>query len=204
MAELAAVGTAIAAGIGEVGIGTALTVGSTIAGGVAANEAGKSQAKALRQKAEFDEAQGKQKAGEIMANATRKAQAQRDHNEKVIGRNKALLADSGAGGGEGAKTLEDILYGEADYNLRSITGAGLANSYGAIDDGAMKAHNSRVAANNAEAGGKAALMKAGLGAAGTVVGNKYKIGGLFSADDDLETTLYNDGWETTARRTRRG
>lgn len=204
MAELAAVGTAIAAGIGEVGIGTALTVGSTIAGGVAANEAGKAQAKALRQKAEFDEAQGKQKAGEIMANATRKAQAQRDRNEKVVGRAKALLADSGAGGGEGAAaTLED-LFNEGDYLVKSDVRAGQSGAAGALDSGNMSAYNSRVSANNAEAGGKAALMKAGLGAAGTVVGNKYKIGGMFSADDDLETTLYNDGWETTARRTRRG
>lgn len=203
MAELAALGTAIAAGVGEIGIGTAIAAGSAVAGGIAANDAAQSQAKALRQKADFDEEQGKRRAADEMAKGTRLAAEQRQRNEKVVGRAKALLADSGAGGGEGATaTLED-LFNEGDYLATQRVRAAQSTAAGALDAGNFSAYSSRVAANNAEAQGKAGLIKAGLGAASSVVGNRYKLGVGFSADDDLEEPLYNDGWETTARRTAR-
>lgn len=200
MAELAALGTALAAGASEIGIGTALSAGAGIAGGIAANEAGKAQADALKKKSQFEHEQLVAAEAEARAKATRKAADEAHKTDLVAGRRRALAAASGAGatGGSEDTTLEDI-YAQGAYNVESAIASGENTARGLMDKDAAQRYDAITQANLVKAKGKAALVSGVVGAAGKVVGNRYKLGGLYGSDED-EDFDPDSGWRTSVRR----
>lgn len=203
MAELAALGTAIAGAVGEVGVGTALSAGASLASGVAANAAGNAQARAAKQAADFQSEQLVAAGAEAKAKAGRKAEEIRDRTMRVAGRNEAVAAASGAGtGGSNAQTLEDI-YAEGEYQSQMAVASGENVKRGLMDKDAAQQYDAKMAANMAKAKGRAALISGVVGAGGKVIGNSYKLGGLYGSDDDTEDFDPDSGWRTTMRRGRR-
>ena len=180
----AAAGAAGAAAVGEIGLGTVLSVGSAIAGGVAANEQGKAQAKAAKTAADFQSEQLIAAQAEAKAKASRKAEEKRDQMEKVVGRNRAVAAASGAGPDE--MTLEGI-YAEGLYQVSGITTSGENVARGLKDKDAAQQYDATMTANMAKAKGKAALVSGVLEAGTKLADNSMKLGGLY--DDPKKSRL---------------
>lgn len=203
MAELAAIGTALAsaasAATAEIGIGTALSAAGTLASGVAADQAGRAQDKASRDKADYDAKMLEQAGAAEMAKATRVAEDRRAKTDHLIGRNIALSAASGGGtGGSNAQTLEDI-YKEGEYLAQSDVVAGQMRQAGLKDKAAAGQYDAKVSGEMSKAKGRAALVGSVLSAGGKVYSGRAKLGVGYSEDDE---DLYDSqsGWRTTMRR----
>lgn len=118
---VAAAGTAAAAALPT--IGTILSTGATVAGGIAANKAAKGEAKALQKQGAEEEAMG-----------SRAAEERRRQTELVLSRQIALAADSGAGTDNASidKIYTDTAQ-QGSYLARADYEAGKRQSDGMMD-----------------------------------------------------------------------
>ncbi len=203
MAELAAIGTAIAGAAATVPawVPTAASVAATAAGGAMAYGGARRQAAMSKAAGEYN-AQGlEQAAGQERADASRKAYERQKQGERLMSRQRAVAAAGGAGAGD-TEGFADVIGDTAGYTaLQSALEIGLGENRarGLESKAAVSRAKGGAEADLYSAKGTSALIGAGLDIAATGL----KRAPTAAGGDDLIYEEYGDmtnrGWHTTGR-----